>query len=372
MSCRHFGACGGCAYLDIPYEEELLLKERALRDELGPLLEGVLPSPSPVRYRNKMELAFGDEGIGGRLALGIRKKRSMYEVAPIDECALVPPEFALIAGVAADYFREAGERFYHKRRRDGALRHLTVRKGEFTGEALAMLSATSGLSAPLEPLARALAGKLPGLVGFLSAANDGVADVVRAEGARTIYGRNFYRERLLGLDFEVSIDSFFQTNSGAAETLYRTVLEFAGGPGDLALDLYCGAGTITRAIAPLFARAVGIELSEAAVESARRAAPANCEFHAGDVVKIMQENRFAEPCLLVADPPRDGLPPKVLPHIARLSPKKLVYVACKPKSLARDIPLLGEIGYGLARLKAVDMFPRTPHVEVVALFEAAP
>ena len=374
MICRHFGVCGGCLYLNLPYEEELRGKKDGLVEVLGEhgrLLEHVIPSPKPLQYRNKMELAFGDDKLGGELTLGIRKKRSMYEVATVDECVLVSDEFKTVARVAMDYFRRTGEKFFHRKKHTGSLRHLTIRRGEFTGEVLVMLSAASSLTAELDILIDELKIACPNLVGFLHAVNDGVSDVVKTEDVRVLYGRDYYNERLLGLDFEVAINAFFQTNSSGAEALYATVRDFAKESifNKLAMDLYCGTGTIARIVSPYFEKVVGIELTPEAIESAKCMAGTNCEFYAGDVVKLIQSKDFGKPDVVILDPPRNGLHPKLVPKLAELGPVKIIYVSCKPTSLARDIPLLKEFGYEPVNIKAVDMFPRTPHVEAIVLLQ---
>ena len=374
MVCEHFGRCGGCLYLDLPYENELTIKKQVLIETLGEygnLLEQVIPSPKPLFYRNKMEFAFGDDKLGGELSLGIRKKRSMYEVAAVDECVLIPGEFDAVARVATDYFRSAGETFFHRKKHTGSLRHLTVRYGEFTGEVLVMLSAASSLTTPLEPLIAELKCEIPSMVGFLQSVNDGVSDVVKTENVRVMYGRDYYKERLLELDFEVAINAFFQTNSSGAEVLYSTVCDFARGSrsNKLAMDLYCGTGTIARIVSPLFEKVVGIDLTPEAIVSAKRLAKENNEFHAGDVLKLIKGNFFGNPDVVILDPPRDGLNPKLIPILRDLGPEKIIYVSCKPTSLARDIPLLIDHGYMPGQIRAVDMFPRTPHVEAIVLFD---
>jgi len=385
--CKHFGSCGGCVYLDTPYHEELAQKELTLRETLssyGGLLEGMLPAPSPQGYRNKMELAFGDEGKDGQLALGIRKRRSYYEVATVEDCELIPEDFKQIALCAQKYFRNSGDAFFHRKRHTGSLRHLVLRRGEFTGEILINISATSGLETDLEPLmAQLLALKLDGqIVGILRSTNDGVADAVKDEHVSTLWGRNYFNERICGLDFTVSAFSFFQTNSAGAEVLYGVVKDMATQiPAKLAYDLYCGTGTIALVLSPNHEKVIGIELNPAAIEAAKKNSKlnsiTNCEFFAGDVQAMLQEktnntetqqnNQQSNPDIVVVDPPRDGLHPKTLAKLITLAPPRLVYVSCKPTSLARDAAILAEAGYKPIRVMGVDMFPRTPHVETVAL-----
>ena len=184
-----------------------------------------------------------------------------------------------------------------------------------------------------------------------------------------LHGRDFYRDRLMELDFDVAINAFFQTNTSGAEILYSIVKDFCStGQHELALDMYCGTGTIARILAPMFQTVVGIDVVQEAIEGARKAAPDNCIFIVGDAAMILDAG-FSRPDAIILDPPRDGVNPRLLPKIAGLGARRIVYVACKPKSLARDIKTLAACGYSPIRLKAVDMFPRTPHVECVALFE---
>ena len=380
ITCKHFGSCGGCSYLDIPYHEELAQKEAALRATLGQygnLLESIIPSPNQQGYRNKMELAFGDECKDGQLALGIRKRRSFYEVATVEDCELIPQDFKKIALHVQSYFRNAGEAFFHRKRHTGSLRHLVLRRGEFTGEILLCLCATSGLKTELTPLVLQLLDlDLDGeIIGILHGINDGVADVVKDENIHILHGRDHFYERICGLDFKVSAFSFFQTNSAGAEVLYSVVKDYAVqvSNNSLAYDLYCGTGTIAQVLSPCFKEVIGIELNPAAIETATQNAQlngiANCKFHAGDVTEILESGKVqaASPDVVVVDPPRSGLHPKALAKLLALAPPNLVYVACKPESLARDMTAFIDAGYKPLWVAGVDMFPRTPHVEAVML-----
>jgi 23S rRNA (uracil-5-)-methyltransferase RumA len=381
--CEFAGKCGGCTYLDIPYPQELLAKEKGLRETLGGFhqkLEGIRPAPEITGYRNKMELAFGDNGSPPyALSLGIRKKRSFYEVATTENCVLMPDDFKKIAAYTLDFFRDSGETFFHRKKHTGTLRHLVLRRGHFTGEILIILSATSGLDTDLKPFVQGLFGLPLGgsIVGILLATNDGVADTVKNESLQILWGRDFYRENLCGLSFHVSAFSFFQTNPSGAEVLYKIVREMVNAGNNavypLAYDLYCGTGTIALLIAPYFDRVVGIEWVPEAIATAQANAKLNninnCEFYVHDLNRIAGHYSGESPDVIVVDPPRDGLPPKTLAHIAELAPNRLVYIACKPASLARDIPGLVQRGYNPTRIIGVDLFPRTPHVEAVCLFQ---
>ena len=379
MNCEHFGRCGGCTYLNIPYEEELAIKKQSLKDTLvgyEHLIGKLLPSPNVEGYRNKMELAFGDEGKDGRLALGIRKRRSFYEVATPENCALIPDDFKRITMYVLEYFRATDETFFHRKRHTGALRHLVLRRGEFTGQVLVNLSHSSELNTPLSPLVEGLRSlKLDGqLVGVLHSVNDGVADVIKDENTNLLWGQYYYTDKICGLTFNVSAYSFFQTNSAGAEVLYGVVRDFANsGDKALAYDLYCGTGTIAQIISSKFENVMGIELVEDAIKVAKDNAAlngiTNCTFHAGDVLAELDKNHIIRkaPGTIIVDPPRNGLHPKALAKIIEISPSRLIYVACKPASLARDLVALTEAGYSVDAIQGVDMFPRTPHVEAIAL-----
>ena len=382
--CKHFGRCGGCSYLDIPYAQELAKKEAALHEILGPhgsLLEGITPAPSQKGYRNKMEFAFGDEGKDGLLALGIRKRRSFYEVATVEDCELIPNDFREIALHVQAYFRKTSEAFFHRKRHTGNLRHLVLRRGEFTGQILICLSTTSNLKAELPPLiTQLLELSLDGkIVGILHSINDGVADTVKDDNVCVLWGQDHFLERICGLDFIISAFSFFQTNSAGAEVLYRLVRDMSAcATPRLAYDLYCGTGTIAQVLSPGFEKVIGIELNPDAIKSAqengRLNGIINCEFIAGDVLKVLENGhdttgnfQTAMPDIVVVDPPRNGLHPKALTKLIALSPPNLIYVACKPESVARDMAVFIETGYWPIRIAGVDMFPRTPHVEAVVL-----
>ena len=381
INCKHFGRCGGCTYLDIPYSEELAKKEATLRETLGPhghLLEAMIPAPSPEGYRNKMELAFGDEGKNGQLAIGMRKRRSFYEVASLENCILIPDDFKKITALVQDYFRKTGEPFYHRKRHLGSLRHLVLRRGEFTREILIILATTSQLETDLPPLVAQLK-ELPlegQIKGILHSVNDGVADVVKHENTSILWGQDYYHEHLCGLIFKVSAFSFFQTNSAGAEKLYGVIKDFAalGTTAPLAYDLYCGTGTIAQVLSPSFEKVIGIELNPDAIKAAKENATlnniTNCDFHAGDVQEVLNTIETI-PATTIVDPPRDGLHPKALAKLIAMAPPTLIYVACKPASLARDLVHLIEAGYQPIKVIGVDMFPRTPHVEAVALLQRA-
>ena len=378
--CSHYALCGGCTYQTMRHEEELRLKERQVKrllENAGICVqswEGIVPAPSETGYRNKCEFSFGDEEKDGDLALGMRKRMSYYEVVTLKDCNIVDADYLRIIEGTLQFFQERRVPFYHKARHDGSLRHLVVRKGAATGEILINLVTSSEVPFSVEEFKDMLLGlELDGSVcGILHSVNDGLADVVKSDEMRLLYGRDFFMEKLFDLEFKVSVYSFFQTNSAGAEKLYSIVKEFAGDVADKTVfDLYCGTGTIGQIMAEAGSKKViGIELIEEAVvaanENAKRNHLENCTFLAGDVLKMVDELK-ERPDLIIVDPPRDGIHPKAIGKIIAFGAPEIVYVSCKPTSLARDLEIFQQEGYQVERVKLMDMFPRTVHVETVVL-----
>ena len=378
--CSHYALCGGCTYQTMRHEEELRLKERQVKrllENAGICVqswEGIVPAPSETGYRNKCEFSFGDEEKDGDLALGMRKRMSYYEVVTLKDCNIVDADYLRIIEGTLQFFQERKVPFYHKARHDGSLRHLVVRKGAATGEILINLVTSSEVPFSVEEFKDMLLGlELDGSVcGILHSVNDGLADVVKSDEMRLLYGRDFFMEKLFDLEFKVSVYSFFQTNSAGAEKLYSIVKEFAGDVADKTVfDLYCGTGTIGQIMAEAGSKKViGIELIEEAVvaanENAKRNHLENCTFLAGDVLKMVDELK-ERPDLIIVDPPRDGIHPKAIGKIIAFGTPEIVYVSCKPTSLARDLEIFQQEGYLVERVKLMDMFPRTVHVEAVVL-----
>ncbi|MEG1803511.1 MAG: 23S rRNA (uracil(1939)-C(5))-methyltransferase RlmD, partial [Lachnospiraceae bacterium] len=381
-NCIHFGECGGCTYQNLSYEMQLSLKERQVKDLLAQVLtpesiaideiwEGIKSSPQQFGYRNKMEFSFGDLCKDGPLALGMHKRGSFYDIVPVEECRTVDEDFRKILTTTLDFFRKNQIPFYHKVRHEGYLRHLLVRKGFHTGEVLIDLVTTTQIAEDgylLDGFTKAIEGlELSGkLMGVLHTQNDCVGDTVTDEGTEVLFGRDFFFEKLLGLQFKITPFSFFQTNSAGAEVLYETVRDFVGDlsmsqePNQIIFDLYSGTGTIAQILSPIAKKVIGVELVEAAVEAANENAQrnglSNCEFIAGDVLKVL-DTIPEKPDFIILDPPRDGIHPKALERIIQYDVKRMVYISCKPTSLARDLVVLQARGYCLERVACVDMFP---------------
>lgn len=385
--CPHFGICGGCTYISLSYEKQLEIKSGQVKKLLDQVLEGqktpyiyegIKESPAPYGYRNKMEFSFGDEAKDGPLALGMHKRGSFYDIATVRECRIVDEDYRKILGCVLDYFAERNVSFFHRLRHEGYLRHLLVRKGAKTGEILIALVTTTQERHDLGPFREALLDlELDGkIVGILHTKNDSNADVVRNDGTEILYGQDYFYEELLGLRFKISEFSFFQTNTYGAEVLYQTARDYiglAGGrnvKGKVVFDLYSGTGTIAQMMAENAEKVIGVEIVEEAVEAAgenaRMNGLGNCEFIAGDVLKVLDEIE-ERPDFILLDPPRDGVHPKALRKIIDYGVDRLIYISCKPTSLVRDLEVFLENGYEVERATAVDQFPWTGNVEVVCL-----
>lgn len=376
--CVHFRNCGGCIYQTVPYEEQLKIKERQVKELLDGIckdyvFEGIKGSPAEEGYRNKMEFSFGDEYKDGPLALGMHKRGSFYDVVTTTDCKIINSDFCDILKAVKEYFEVRKTGFYKKMKHTGYLRHLLVRRAVKTGEILVDLVTTSQENPDLKPFADMLLGlKLNGkIVGILHTINNSLSDVVQSDRTDILYGQDYFYEELLGLKFKISPFSFFQTNSLGAEVLYETVREYAGETeGKVMFDLYSGTGTIAQILASVAEKVTGVEIVEEAVEAARENARLNgldnCEFIAGDVLKVVDELK-GKPDLIILDPPRDGVNPKALGKIVDFGVERMVYVSCKPTSLVRDLAILQERGYRVEKVRCVDMFPATGNVEVVVL-----
>ena len=379
--CKIFPACGGCMYQTMSYEEQLKMKETQVKGLLQEAVgigtdlhwEGIHGSPIEFGYRNKMEFSFGDEYKDGPLSLGLHKKGSTYDVLTASDCKLVHPDMTAILSRVLDFFTELGAVHYKKMQHTGYLRHLLLRRGVTSGEILVHVITTNQAEYDYAPLvSRLLALPLEGkIVGIMHIINDSLSDVVQSDETRLLYGQDYFYETLLGLRFKISTFSFFQPNSLAAEVLYSIVRDYIGDTKDKEVfDLYSGTGTIAQLLASVAKEVIGVEIVEEAVEAAKVNAAlnglTNCRFIAGDVLKVL-DNLTEKPDMIILDPPRDGIHPKALPKILAYGVENIVYISCKPTSLARDLPAFLAAGYEVQRSCSVDQFCETVHVETVVL-----
>ena len=376
-ACEHFGVCGGCIFQTMDYNEQLKMKASQVKKLLDDVIrtdyefEGIKASPDVTGYRNKMEFSFGDAYKDGPLTLGLHKKGSTYDVLTANDCQLVHEDMTKILTCVHEYFLERNVSYYKKMQHTGYLRHLLLRRGSRTGEILVNLVTTSQDEYDLEPLKEALlALNLEGsIVGILHIINDSLSDVVKSDETRLLYGQDYFYEELLELRFKITPFSFFQPNSRGAEILYQTVREYIGDTKDkVVFDLYSGTGTIAQIAAAVAKQVIGVEIIPEAVEAAKENAAmngiTNCTFLADDVVKAL-DYITEKPELIILDPPRDGVHPKALPKILDYGVERIVYISCKPSSLARDLAMFEAKGYRMEKCVAVDQFCQTVHVEVV-------
>ena len=424
--CPKYGICGGCNYQSLPYVKQLELKKEQVLRLVAPIYEerfaekqsgtdkianpgthfiydGIFGSPDIFGYRNKMEFSFGDDVKDGPLTLGLHKKGSFHDILDADCCKIVHEDFTKVLTCVRDYCQEQKIPHYRKNSHQGVLRHLLVRRSSSTGELLTALVVSSQQEIDWIPLSHRLQSlPLEGtLTGFLLITNDSLGDVVQSDRTEILYGRDWIMEEVLELKFRISAFSFFQTNTHGAEVLYsqarkyildshttgkesKTVAESILQENltnmstqqinqfhdKTVFDLYSGTGTIAQLIAPVAKKVIGVEIVAEAVEAARENATlnglSNCEFIAGDVLKVLDEIKD-KPDFIILDPPRDGIHPKALKKIIDYGVENMVYISCKPTSLARDLAVLEANGYHMERMCNVDMFPQTVHVETVCL-----
>jgi 23S rRNA (uracil1939-C5)-methyltransferase len=376
--CEHFGLCGGCRFQDLGYEEQAAAKEAQVRDALEriggveePPLEPILQAASVFHYRNKLEYSFtrGEDGV----ALGFHRAGRWDEVLDIRRCWLTTDLGNAIRDAVRDWANEERLAPYSQEDQTGYLRHLVVREARNTGQALVMLVTAPGELADPEHFVDLLR-QFPEVRSIHWAVNDRPAEVTNLP-SRLLWGEEAIEEELCGLRFRVRPNAFLQTNTEMAEQLYGLAIEAAGLTGsETVFDLYCGIGTIGLAMAGRALSVWGVEVSEesvaCAIENAELNGIANAAFFAGDVGRSLEElvERSGRPDVVVVDPPRAGLSGKALRGLARLDAPRIVYVSCNPTTLAGNVKeLVGQWGYRLERLRPVDMFPHTPHVEAVAL-----
>jgi 23S rRNA (uracil1939-C5)-methyltransferase len=386
--CPYFGRCGGCRLQHVAYSAQLAFKEKQVRDcldrlgGLGPSIEvrPSVPAPDVLGYRNKME--FTVAGVTGAPAIGLHQADRYDVVLDIDRCLLQSDTMNTLLTEVRREVTARGLSVWQARGREedgeGLLRFVTVREGRNTREAMINVVASAPDVAALAPVAETIAARVPATASVLLNVNDRKASVAVGSEEHVLFGRDHIRESLHGVTFQVSANSFFQTNTLQAERLFALVAEACDLTGsETLIDLYSGTGAISLLLARRCRHVYGIELAPAAVADAGRNARLNgidnCTFLAGEVRHVLpalvQEGVRAE--VVVADPPRAGFHPKALAASAALAPGRMVYVSCNPSTLARDLGDLARQGYRVDWVQPVDMFPQTPHIEAVARLSRA-
>ena len=371
--CPRYPRCGGCQLRHMTYAEELRFKRQKVQDALQRIggwtgrVEKIHGAEAPDRYRNKIQFPVAD---GPRV--GFFRARS-HEVIDAEDCLLQP----LAATRLREAFKLWMERYqvpaYDERAHGGLIRHFYVRVNR-RGQSLCAVIANGTDLPHQEELVQALRRAEPDLAGVVLSVNQEKTNVILGKTHRCLWGRDYLEDTLCGLTFRLSVPSFYQVNREQAEVLYGRALAFAGLTGrETVLDLYCGIGTITLVMARQAGRAIGAEVIPAAVEDAKanaaRNGVTNAEFLCADAAQAAQTlaDRGLRPDVICVDPPRKGLAPAVIDAIVQMAPQRLVYVSCDPATLARDVKRMEEQGYVLQRAEAVDLFPRTAHVETVVL-----
>lgn len=375
--CKHFNVCGGCSMLSVPYEKQLEIKERQVmdlfleQDIFGFNFQGIEQSPQTKEYRNKMEYTFGDEMKDGPLTLGLHKKGKHIDILTVDGCFLVDNDFINVLTSTVEYFNEKNTPYYRNMSHKGYLRNLVVRKGINTNEMMVNIVTSSQEDFDMTEYKDMLLNLdlKADLVSILHTINDGLADAVNCDELIVLHGRDYIQEELLGLKFKISPFSFFQTNTKGAEELYKIAREFVGEHNDkVVFDLYSGTGTIGQVMAEKAKKVYGIEIIEEAVEAANKNAKlnnlTNCKFIAGDVAKTVNKLK-AKPDIIIVDPPRPGVHKDAIRDISKFDSKEIVYISCNPKTLVLDLVEFKKYGYEVEKVKCMDMFPNTPHVETI-------
>jgi 23S rRNA (uracil1939-C5)-methyltransferase len=384
--CAHVEQCGGCRLQELPYETQCRIKERQVGEALRhlggiaePRVNALVPAPAPWHYRNKMEFSFMQDA-AGHPVLGLHERGTFDKVFELRECFLPSPLVVEIVRLTQRFARERDWRAYHPSRHDGVARFLMVRHLPLTDECAVHLIAAADRLEGLREWAGAVAALSPAVKTVTLGVNGSRANIAFMERELPLVGSGAIVERLLGLEFEVVGNAFLQTNSAQAERLYQGALEAARlQGGETVLDLYSGAGTLTLLFARAAGSAVGVESVPDAVERAQRNARRNglgaTRFVCGEARQVLREwargqrEGAVKPDLVVVDPPRSGLHPRVVFRAAELKPKRIVYVSCNPATLARDLKDFAGLGYALAEVTPYDMFPHTPHIECVARLE---
>ena len=371
--CPYYGRCGGCGFRHMSYEEELRAKRARVQDALTRIggaevaVEEILGAEQPLHYRNKSIYPISPAG-----EVGFYRARS-HQVVHVEHCLIQKPEADALAQAVRDYIARFHAAPYDETTGRGLLRHLYVRTS-CRGESLVCLLVNGSRLPHEQELVDMLRAAAPKVCGVVLGENTRRGNAILGDRYRTLWGRDYLTDTLCGLELRLSVPSFYQVNHDQAQRLYEKALEYAGLTGrELAVDLYCGAGTITQVLAHRARHVIGGEIVPEAIrdaeDSARRNGVDNVEFLCGDASRLAAElrRRDLRPDVICVDPPRKGLAPDVVEAAASMAPSRIVYVSCDPATLARDVARFAPLGYRPVRACAVDLFPGTAHVETVVL-----
>lgn len=377
-TCPNYIECGGCSYQTVSHEYELDLKLRQIKELYNDIYSGdieIFQSPLTNYYRNKMEYTFSDMYKDSPIMLGMHKKNRFYEVVDTKDCNLVHKDYEIIRNAVIDYARENELPFVKKRTHEGLLRHLIIRYALTTGEIMVNIVTTTQQNFDSESFVKMLLelnleGKIKSII---HTENDSLADAVVPEKVNIIYGDEYITEKIFDLNFKVTPFSFFQPNVLGAINLYNKAIELCGDiENKVVFDLYSGTGTIGQIVSRKAKEVYGIEIVKEAVESANKSAiengRTNCKFIAGDVL-VEIENRKEMVDIIIVDPPREGINQVALEKIISCGAETIVYISCNPKTQKRDAEMMISNGYEMKVLKVFNQFPRTAHVECIALIQ---
>ena len=371
--------CRGCAYKNVSYSNEAKLKEDGVRrlfsvENVGNVTtESIIPSVSETRYRNKVQYPIAL--INGEYEIGFYSPKS-HRVTPITDCPLTPAVFGQIASTVKEYFKKSSPTVYSEECGKGLLRHLYLRRGEVSGEILVTIVINGDTIPSPKLLTDMLTEQFPDVVGVLLNKNKAATNIILGEEYVTLYGRDYIYDTLAGVKLKITAPSFYQVNHDTAEILYSEAKRLADPkPSDVLLDLYCGAGSIGLSMARDVSELIGIEIIDSAIACARENAKENgienARFFTGDAKNTEKLLQLAEteigkkikPDIIILDPPRGGCDERLIAFTASLNPRKIVYISCNPKTLARDVAKYRELGYSANSVIPIDMFPCTGHVE---------
>lgn len=392
--CAHFGYCGGCTIQQLNYQEQIQQKKQQVEDLFRHqarishlIIDEVLPADQPFNYRNKMEFTFSNRrwitpeespDTNQDFALGLHIPNRFDKILDINHCYIQPEIGNNILNLVYAKSKQLGLKPYDARTHNGFLRNLVIRFGEHTGEIMVNIVTSYENREFLQPLADEIIQQFPQITSLINNVNTKKGDTAFGEYEVLLYGTPTIKEKIGDLTFEISSNSFFQTNSLQAEKLYTAALSGAQLSGnEIVYDLYCGTGSISLFLAQKAKAVHGFELISYAVKDAKRNALANnianAHFHQANLDfffnKGSKNTRLPKPDVIVIDPPRAGMHKDMVNALPNFGAKRLVYISCNPATQARDVAMLMENGYRLKKLTMVDMFPHTPHIETVGILE---
>ena len=395
--CKFFGVCGGCKQQDLNYESQVKYKQQQVEEifiKLGGFsdfeAEAIIPSENVFYYRNKMEFSFGDrrwltkselenEGkIDKDFALGLHIPRIFDKVLDVDECFLQSETSNRILNFTRNYFKEKDTSVYSTKTHLGYLRNLVIKQSQKTNDLMVNLVTSEENDELINDYCNALLKKVPEVTTIINNISKKKAAIAVGDYEKVVYGSGFIYDEIGKYRFRISANSFFQTNTLQAEKLYQTALDFAELTGnEIVYDLYSGAGTIAIFVSGKSKLVFALESVESSIEDAKVNAQlnsiSNVQFFNADLYKsflpIVEQNKIPNPDVIIIDPPRSGMHENTVSDVVKLSPQKIVYVSCNPATQVRDIKLMVDAGYKLVKIRPVDMFPHTYHIENVALLK---